>query len=361
MKTSGKLALFGLAPILLSGCSIFSGGGTDAPKSVDPASIPSEVVVESGEEYYEATDYSLWFECSGYYRSCPYYYVEEGKPNTRVYDNLYFYEKDYFFVLSKSMKEWYARLSEGHDTTYVEEELTEGLDYHINIKTDGIYTVKWDMDSKRFDVIYKSEIDTPHFYEIKKCRILSNGKYTQMERNPDNQDELCVKGLNVLHAKGITFYETPNAFRVTVDPASTQFLFTFDNKRDDYLSVNVDGPVDIFLNTKTYVARIALPNPDQNTFGFTTLDEEKDQNIAVDPTHPYLFTYDCTIDAAGRMLENISFYDFHVREYEFAVASNPEIFDESEYQGSTFHYFKEAGDYRFQADVLHNTLSVSKR
>ena len=57
----------------------------------------------------------------------------------------------------------------------------------------------------------------------------------------------------------------------------------------------------------------------------------------------------------------ISFYDFHVREYEFAVASNPEILDESEYQGSTFHYFKEAGDYRFQADVLHNTLSVSKR
>ena len=363
MKKTGKLALLGLAPMLLSGCSIFSGGGgTDAPKSVDPASIPSEVIVESGEEYYEAKDYSLWFECSGYYTSMSYYYVEEDKPNTRVYDNLYFYEKDYFFCMSKNMKEWYARLSEGHDTTYVEEQLEEGQDYHIKIKTDGIYTVKWDMDSKRFDVIYKSEIDTPHFYEIKKCQILSNGKYTQMEENPANPDELQVKNIELNHAKGITFYQTPNRFRVTIDPASKGVVSIIGAERDDYISVNIDGAANLYLNRKTYVVRAELVDPDQTTFMFTTLNDAKDALIVQDPAHPYLFTYDLVVENTYTAIDDLSFYDFHVNKYEFSLISGVEYLREytSSSTGKTYLYYNEAGTYRLSYDVLRLTMGIER-
>ncbi|MBQ2494315.1 MAG: hypothetical protein II520_03665, partial [Bacilli bacterium] len=231
-----------------------------------------------------------------------------------------------------------------------------------NIKTDGIYTVKWDMDSKRFDVIYKSEIDTPHFYEIKKCQILSNGKYTQMEENPANPDELQVKNIELNHAKGITFYQTPNRFRVTIDPASKGVVSIIGAERDDYISVNIDGAANLYLNRKTYVVRAELVDPDQTTFMFTTLNDAKDALIVQDPAHPYLFTYDLVVENTYTAIDDLSFYDFHVNKYEFSLISGVEYLREytSSSTGKTYLYYNEAGTYRLSYDVLHLTMGIER-
>ncbi len=364
MKHLNKAILIPLMAISLSGCGLLPGGGGDggSMKPVDSSALPSEIEPEEGEEYYKADDISLWLECSGYYTSMSYFYLDEENPNQRVYDNLYFYEKDYFFCMSKNMKDWYAKLSDNHDTTYVEEELAEGEEYHIDIKADGIYTVKFDMETKRFDVIYKAEIVTPKFYEIKKCQVLSNSKYTQMEANPANPDELQVKNIELNHAKGITFYQTPNRFRVTIDPASTGVVSIIGKTRDDYISVNIDGAANLYLNRKTYVARAELVDPDQTTFKFTTLNDAKDALIVQEPAHPYLFTYDLVVENAYTAIDDLSFYDFHVNKYEFNLISGGEYLREytSPSTGKTYLYYNEAGTYRLSYDVLHLTMGIER-
>ena len=128
---------------------------------VAPQNITAEhFVAEEGTTYYTSPGFSLWMEVNGAFLKMDYFSLEGNK---RVYDNLYFYVGDYFYIVDDDYENLYASLGDSSDVEFAEEEKEQGYDIQINVKKEGIYKLIFDVDTLKFDMEYKAAIETPRY------------------------------------------------------------------------------------------------------------------------------------------------------------------------------------------------------
>ena len=344
-----------ISGIFLVGCDM----GTGEPEIPDynadiqvvvPENIDTEHFVPNEDEtYYTSSRLSLWMEVNGEFLKVNYFSLDGSK---RVYDNLYLYEDDYFYMLSDDMRGWYATLSDSDDSEYAEEELAEGEEYSINIIKEGIYTVVFDTETLKFDLVYKSEITMPVYYTIKNCSIYSVAtSWVEMSVNPANADEFVINNFNVTAGKSISFYNNLHTsnYKVTLEDSANNKLASA-IKTD--VTVNVGGNYNIYINRKTYVVRMELINPDTATYGCVYYDGT--DFITLQPYEtdvPYIFHYQITVDKYDDLPD---FHSANYRTYDLIVVDTTNVLMGS---GSN-HYFKNTGTYNLIINLKTFEITV---
>lgn len=151
--------------ILISGISLVGcdmGTGTPAipdynadVQVVEPENIDVEnFIAEEDTTYYTSPGFSLWMEVNGAFMEMDYFSLDGDK---RVYDNLYFYVDDYFYIVTDDYKDLYASLGDSADLEYAEEEKEQGYDIQINVKKAGIYKLTFDVSEDQLES-YKAQV-----------------------------------------------------------------------------------------------------------------------------------------------------------------------------------------------------------
>lgn len=313
-------------------------------EAVAPENITIEhFVAKEDTAYYTSPGLSLWMEVNGAFLEMDYFSLDGDK---RIYDNLYFYEKDYFYIVTDDYKDLYASLGDSADTEYAEEEKQDGYDVQINVKKAGIYKLIFDTKSLTFDMEYKSEIETPKYYTIKKCQIYSKAtKWVQMSVNPANADEFVIHNFNIGVNEFISFQDNTHTslYKTTLDESCNEKYGSY-----QYPStvINVGGNYNVYINAKTYVVRLELLNPDTATYSCVYYDGV--DFIELEPYEadvPYIFRQRIVVDTKY----TTSVPKFHTAKYKtytLTVVDTTDVFIGS----GRNYYFKNMGTY----DVIIN-------
>ena len=366
------LSVISLSTLLLASCSFFGGEGAAAIKygnenlsSLPSESIPEFVNQEESQTYYTSEDILMSLECNGYFTNYSYFYLDEDDKNLRVYDNMYFYEKDYFYFVTKDVKYLWASLEEGYDKTCVEEEKEAGYDIRINVLKDGIYTIKFNIETKKASVIYKSEITEPKYFPIKTADLY-NGKtksYISMTQSASNPDELECKGVEFDVSKGCSIVDTTthiSMYKLTIDSSSKDLALYTSLERDKSFYSTFDGKMNLYLNKKTYVLRGEIADKEHSTFYVQNIGNSRLTDPVVDTSHPYIFT--CQYTTAQYVTEVPDLYGKHVNKLPFTYSSETIELYEYEYKGEprSYYRFKEEGTYNITLDLSTLTFTAVK-
>ena len=346
------LHICGIVWAAVIGCTAFvgcgAGAGTEETQKRDynadlqtvlPENIETEhFVAEENTTYYTSSALSLWLEVNGAFLEIDYFSLDGNK---RVYDNLYLYEDDYFYMCSDDMNGWYASLGDLEDTEYAEEEKEQGYDIQINVKKAGIYKLIFDVDTLKFDMEYKAEIETPVYYTIKNCSIYNVAtNWLEMSVNSANADEFVIRNYSVEAGKTVSFFNNIHTsnYKVTLAESANDKLAS---ARKTSVIVNVGGNYDIYINRKTYVVRMELKNPDTATYScvyydgadFVTL-EPYDSDVA------YIFRQRIAVDT-NYTTSLPKFHSAKYTTYDLTVVDPADVLMGS---GKNY-YFKQAGNY----------------
>ena len=332
----------------LVGCDMVLGGSSVPDYNADVQAVAPEkitdehFVAEDNTTYYTSPGLALWVEVNGVYLKLSYFALEGSK---RVYDNLYFYEDDYFVMASDDLRGWYASLSDVNDFEYAEEEKEAGEDIQINVKKSGIYKLTFDVETLKFDMEYKSEIQTPVYYTIKNCSIYTKEtEWVEMVVNPDNEEEFVIQNFHVDAGEFISFfnYIHTSHYKVGLEERS-QNTYGVDMGAD--IRLNVGGNYNIYINKKTYVVRLELLNPDTATYSCVYYDGT--DFIQLQPYEtgvPYVFRQRLVVETQY----TTSVPKFHTKNYKtYALTVLPSDLLMS--AGSNY-YFKQPGTY----DIIIN-------
>lgn len=258
-----------ISGISLVGCDMGTGTPAIPDYNADIQVVASEDIdtehfdVEEDTTYYTSPGFSLWMEVNGEFLKMDYFSLDGDK---RVYDNLYFYVDDYFYMVTDDNKDLYASLGDSTDSEYAEEEKQSGEVIQINVKKSGIYKLTFDVKTLKFDMEYKAEIQTPVYYTMKNCSIYSVAtKWVEMNVNPDNDDEFVINNFSVGAGEFISFFSNIHTsnYKVTLEESANNKLASV---RKVDVTVNVGGNYNIYINKKTYVVRMELLNPDTATY-----------------------------------------------------------------------------------------------
>ncbi|MBO5287248.1 MAG: hypothetical protein J6B34_03905 [Clostridia bacterium] len=350
------IALLAFTSILaLTGCDdIF--GEVSTPdynediQIIEPDKIESDnFVAKEDTTYYTSPGLSLWMEVNGAFFELDYFSLDGNK---RVYDDVYLYEDDYFYMISDDFKGWYSTLSDSRDAEYAEVEYQDGYDVQINILKSGIYKVIFDVDTLKFDLEYKSEIQTPVYHTIKDCSILTNATdYVEMSVNPANEDELCLKGFKIEANEAISFLSNSHVsiYKITLDESCNE---KYGSYRYPSVIVNVGGIYNVYINKKTYVVRLELTNPDTATYNCVYYDGNDFISLKpYDSSTPYIFRQRLVVDTKY----TTSVPNFHTEKYttyDLTVAESDLLLGSGDN-----YYFKNPGTY----DIIINlkTFEIS--
>ncbi|MBR1968216.1 MAG: hypothetical protein IKA11_02330 [Clostridia bacterium] len=319
-------------------------------QAVAPENIDTEHFdIEEDTTYYTSPGFSLMMEVNGEFFEMKYFSIDGDK---RVYDNLYLYVDDYFFIVTDDYKDLYASLGDSADLEYAEEEKEQGYDIQINVKKAGIYKLTFDVKTLKFDMEYKAEITTPVYYTIKNCSIYSVAtSWVEMSVNPANADEFVVNNFNVTAGKIISFYNhlhTSN-YKVTLDESINDKLAS---ARKTHVTVNVGGNYNIYINRKTYAVRMELINPDTATYGCVYYDGA--DFITLQPYEagvPYIFHHQITVDKYDSLPD---FHSANYRTYSLTVVDTGKVLISS---GKSC-YFKNAGTYNLIINLKTFEITV---
>ena len=306
-----------LSLMLIFGCDMGSGngGGTSIDYNKDVEVVaPQDITLENftpseNETYYTSKGLTLWAEINGEFLKIDYFTLDGNK---RVYDNLYLYKDDYFFMLTDDNTDMYASLK-SPTNEYLEEEKQQGQDVQINVKKSGIYKIIFDVDTLKFDLEYKSEIETPVYYTIKNCSIYSIAtSWVEMSLNPENSEEFYISNFNIEKGKTISFFNNIHVsnYKVTLDEKTNE---KYAHARKTSVTVNIGGSYDVYINSKTYEVRLELKNPDSASYGCVYYDGA--DFITLEPydiSAPYIFKYTITAEKYDSVP---SFYSSAYREY----------------------------------------------
>lgn len=342
---------------LLIGCGALVGGDpSEIPdynadiQEVVPDSITTEhFVKEEGTTYYTSPGMSLWLSVNGEFFKMDYFSVEDGN---RVYDNLYLYKYDYFAMATSDNYGWYAGLGDSEDFEYAEEDKAEGEEVWVEIKKDGIYKLVFDVDTLKFDLEYKSEIETPVYYTIKNCSIYSVAtSWVEMSVNPSNADEFYVSYFAIGEGKGISFFNfihTSN-YNVTLSDDCNE---TYASAVRTNVVVNVGGNYNVYINRKTYVVRLELLNPETASYGCIYYDgtdfvEMEPQDVSV----PYVFRRRITVDSKYQSLPE--FHSKKYNTYKLRVVDSDLLMI-----GEKYTYIKQVGTYDLIVNLKTFEISV---
>ena len=350
------VALFTLTSgLFLVGCGDF-GSGTPENKNynadiqaVTPDSIDAEhFVVDENTTYYTSPGFSLWMEVNGEFLKMDYFSLDGNK---RIYDNLYFYTDDYFYIVTDDNKDLYASLGDSADAEYAEEEKEQGYDIQINVKKSGIYKLIFDVDTLLFDMEYKSEIETPVYYTIKNCSIYSLAtSWVEMSTNPANEDEFIIENFYVDAGKIVSFYNRVHTsnYKITLDEAS---LDKYGSTRKTHLTVNIGGNYNFYINKKTYVVRMELLSPDSATYSCVYYDGSDFITLEpYDESEPHIFRLRLNVDSQYESVPD--FHTSHYKTYALTILPSDLL------MGSKNGYFKQAGTYELIINLQTFTISV---
>lgn len=334
-----------ISGISLVGCDMGTGTPTIPDYNADvqvvePENIDVEnFIAEEDTTYYTSPGFSLWMEVNGAFMEMDYFSLDGDK---RVYDNLYFYVDDYFYIVTDDYKDLYASLGDSADLEYAEEEKEQGYDIQINVKKAGIYKLTFDVKTLKFDMEYKAEIQTPVYYTIKNCSIYSKAtSWVEMSVNPSNEDEFVISNFSIGAGETVSFYNNVHVsnYKVTLDASINNKLAS---ARKTIVTVNVGGLYNVYINKKTYVVRLELLNPDTATYSCVYYDGT--DFITLQPYEsdvPYVFRQ--RIVVTTQYTTRIP--DFHTakyRTYDLTVVDTMNVL--------MSNYFKQPGTY----DVIVN-------
>lgn len=354
-----------LAIVLAFGLSFFgcmggAGGGGDTSgaknynadvKVVAPEEIDTEhFVLEEDTTYYTSPGFSLWMEVNGAFLEMDYFYLDGNK---RVYDNLYFYEDDYFYIVTDDYKDLYASLGDSADKEYAEEEKEQGYDIQLNVKKSGIYKLVFDLDTLKFDMEYKSEITTPVYYTIKNCQIYTTAtNWVDMSVNPNNKDEFVINDFYIGVNQFVSFQDRTHTslYKNTVDVSCAEKYATYQYPTT---MVNVGGNYNVYINAKTYVVRFELLNPDTAEYTCVYYDGTDFIELAPqDSAVPYIFKQRVYVDT-NYTTSVPKFHTKKYRTYNLTVVPSSAITSTEKY-----HYFKKIGTYDLTINLKTFELSV---
>lgn len=125
------ILLIVLSLTTLIGCDLLMGTPKIPDYNADiqvvaPENIDTEHFVPVEDEtYYTSPGFSLCVEVNGQFMIMEYFSIDGDK---RVYDNLYLYVGDYFYIVTDDYKDLYASLGDSSDLEYAEEEKEQGYD-----------------------------------------------------------------------------------------------------------------------------------------------------------------------------------------------------------------------------------------
>lgn len=307
--------------IFTSGCLDMFGGG-EINNSYDLVSTtPNDERAEDGKEYYTSKKLNLVTEINGSFKVGREFTLDENDENRRVYDDIYFYEDDFFKMDVSNSSKIYYELENEDDLEYV----AINEDYgRIVIKKgkSGIYKLVFDITTFKFDIEYKSEIITPVYETIISCDIYTVAtSWQQMTKNPENQDEFVIQNFQIARNKNVTFFShnihTSN-YKVTLD-SNCKGHFAYQTKeRSVDVKAMIGGIYNVYLNSNTYVVRFELTNPETADYCLQVVTNSV-TNIEQDAEHPYIFTCDYT---AKRYMDLPSFRDQAYNEYNLSELSS---------------------------------------
>ncbi len=276
------------------------------------------------------------------------YFSIEG--DKRVYDNLYLYVDDYFYIITDDYKDLYASLGDTTDLEYAEEEKEQGEDIQINVKKAGIYKLTFDVKTLKFDMEYKAEITTPVYYTIKNCSIYSLAtSWVEMSVNPLNEDEFVINNFSVTAGKDISFYNNIHIsnYKVTLDDNTNN---KYGSARKAFVTINVGGNYDIYINRKTYVVRLELLNPE--TASYSCVYYDGNDFITLQPYEmdvPYVFRHRITVDTKYTNVPD--FHTENYRTYDLTIVPSNLLVG---------RYIKEVGEYELTINLKTFEISVVK-
>ncbi|MBQ3115750.1 MAG: hypothetical protein IJC07_01845 [Clostridia bacterium] len=351
MVVIGSISLLGC---LGEGGSTGTGNSTqtnynDDVEIVAPEDVKTEhFIAEEGTTYYTSKELYLCVSINGSYMIMEYFSIDGNK---WVYDNLYFYEDDYIYMITGDYKDIYASLENAENNQYAEEEKEDGYDIQINIIKSGIYKLTFDVETLKFGLEFKAEITTPVYYTIKNCSIYNEAtKWVEMSVNPANSEEFVINDFAVGVNTTVSFYSNIHTshYKVTLDPSIEN---KYASGKGLFITVNVGGNYNIYVNRKTYVVRFELLNPETATYTCVHYNGEDfiDLNKVSEQT-PYLFTMELTAEKNQRLP---NFYSAKYRTYNLSL-KEANLF--SKYGDS--YYFKQAGTYKVTIDLLNFEIQV---
>lgn len=292
----------------------------------------------------------------------------------RIYKNIYFYQYDYFYMISNDYDYIWCGLSDSKDLDYAEVEKSQGEDVQVNIKVAGIYNLIFDVKTKTFDLDYVSAITTPVYETIEKCEIgyLDSNKEMQYVAMQKQGDELCVKNVHFAVGKGVGFYSAfthVSWYKTTMDAScANQLIFKRGTKPNSDIYFMVGGTYNIYLNPETYVVRAELVSADADGYSaYVILDENLDvldepaQLSLNDNAINYQFKFQC-------VAENFQTYSFSMDKIPTVYNSAFQDYrltltDESSAcvrESNGNYYFSKAGTYQLLIDLQNFTIDVTK-
>ena len=235
----------------------------DNLQSTNSISEDELFVIDQNETYYKSKDLILWAEINGLFTSLNYFTLDSENKDLRIYDNIYLYKDDYFYMLSNDNKDWFAGLNANVSDELVKKELAEGEDYSIIVQKDGIYKIMFNIQTKQFDIEYKNQIDFPKYLSIRNCEVCqfidNKPVYTPMVINPNNNDELMLSNYTLTLDKALYFFSISHTsnYKINISNESVNIIAYANKKRQGVKSL-ISANVNIYLNTKTYEIRVEI-------------------------------------------------------------------------------------------------------
>ena len=372
MKNKVASGLFiALTALAISACNLTPRGGSngiyvpDINNSEDLSEY-SEEDYETGDETYYVSEYiSFIMEVRGYFQINVPFTIDRDNENLRIYDDMYFYEGDFFYLMSSDYRYIWATLK-NENTDYLTPARKQGEDVQVDVKKSGVYKIILDIKTMIMDFEYKCAIEKPYYYPFKSCDIgtlLDNQiVFSTMSVNPNNGDEFMISDYQVETGKLYSFYSgephTSN-YKLTVAEDSKKYISP--TMFETSVVFNFSGKYNIFVNNKTYQIRVEA---DPLSLVYDCVVYKDDEFVALtpkDPTVPYVFEYqyEATSDVGGYGIisdDVPSFYNKSYNKYELTVEESSLLDKDSNGE----YYFKKKGQYLLTIDLLNLTLKVEQ-
>ena len=198
--------------------------------------------------------------------------------------------KDYFYIVTDDYDDLYASLGNAEDKEFAEEKKEQGYDIQLNVKKSGIYKLVFDLDTLKFDMEFKSEIQEPTYYSMDTCSIYTDKTdWVEMNQNPSNANEFVISNFNIGCGETLSFFDKMHVswYKVTLEDSIIDKLASDEGK---IITVNIGGNYTVFVNKKTYEVRLELTSFNSATYSCVYYDGKDFLNLSpYDESTPYIF------------------------------------------------------------------------
>ena len=380
-KKFNKLLLLSVSVFSLVACEMFSTPKDENLTQVDASEL-NEYQAATGKTYYKSDLYEMHSTIAGYFDYGRPFTIENDNQNVHIYDELYLYQGDEFFIAKNKARskgdflpnfDYCFELKEKADEEFVNVDVAEGDptcgSLFVKEGKDGVYKVTFDVGTKLIDLEYLREIDTPRYDYIKHCDIseihFKKTTYKTLRENPENKDELCILNYDIPMHASIIFDNNLGCYtRVWLDDSYFNMARTFTKR--DLVYFSVGGTYNVYLNRKTYNVRLELANEASATYNcfyvfYGGNDSADPIALEQDQTNKHIFRLNnFNNESATGFYRNISFVSTEVGvkgTYKYRLTPTN---DNIELLESDRYAFKSGGTFNIEINLKENTITANK-